>query len=156
MKRKIMALLLGWSITTSAFGFMPWYELVITAAGQFTLGVLTGMQINQSNKKKKDQYEKDVAMFMKKNHASLVRDIALGRGPMILEWGANMHMNSSEQAKFENRIEGSMEQMEMLTSLSGTIEIKDAAIFSRALVRVLVDVVGKDHMRDTIVLKEKK
>ncbi|MES0492036.1 MAG: hypothetical protein ABUK01_18730 [Leptospirales bacterium] len=142
MKKKILALILGFSLTTSAFSL---YLVVLGAVGGITVGVTTGVFVGQSTEKKKQNSDQALAKYMQSNHASLVRDISMGRGPMVTEWGANIGLNTAEQQELENRLEGSKEQMEMLKALSDNIEIQDARAFSRSLVTLVINVIGRER-----------
>ena len=148
MKKKILALVLGCSITTSIFsGGSSSYILI---SGCFGLAITTGVFSYLSISDREEEAEQKLVLYMKKNHASLVRDISMAKGPTITEWGANMDLTPLEQARLENRFEGSMEQISLLESLSGDIDVNDAGTFARALARVMVDVIGEDRMLEKI------
>jgi len=87
---------------------------------------------------------------MRKHHASLVRDIALGRGPVITDWGAHLKLSPKEQSKFVQTLEGSREQINMLASLDGEIESEDAEAFSESFYRLLVRALGQSRVSQLV------
>ncbi|MES0492016.1 MAG: hypothetical protein ABUK01_18630 [Leptospirales bacterium] len=107
------------------------------------LGVITTIAtVNAKGKKSKEE----LVRYMKSNHVNLVRDISMGRGPMITDWGAELNLTRVEQKRLEYRLEGSIEQIEMLQALFDEIEIEDAEAFSKALVNIILDVIGDERL----------
>jgi len=143
----ILCLQLGTAPTI--YGHGPSNTYVVTG---MVLGLLSGGLTAQSffncsdTSEEKEKAKEEIALYMKRNHMSLVRDIALARGPIITGWAGELELNSFEQALFENRLEGSKEQLELLAALSGEIDLNDAELFSRSLVSVLVDIVDEERL----------
>jgi len=148
MKKKLISLLIALTMSSSVIGLATVY--LVTALIPAIAGTIVGVVSGDSFNKKKEKSKEELAKYMKKNHAILVRDVSMGSGPMITEWGSEMGLNKHEQIVFETRLEGSSEQMAMLNSLSGNIDLHDAEVFSQALVDLLVEVIGKDRIVEKI------
>ena len=152
MAKKIVILLLSLNLANPVYaGADPIWAIISVGAGfiaALPVGITAGALTTGLNRKSKEA--KDLAIYMRRNHVSLVRDIALGRGPVITDWGASLKLFPVEQAQLERTLEGSREQIYMLASLAGDIESEDAEVFSESFYRLLVQALGQNRVSQIV------
>jgi len=117
--------------------------VAISSATVSTIGVT--LSVGSTMRKNKES--KEVVMrYMKENHAALVRDIAIGQGPMVTEWGKGFDLTPAEMKTVEAKFEGSLDQLNMMHSLKDEITLEDAEVFSKSLVSLMVKVIGEERI----------
>jgi len=146
--KKIVILLLSLNLVNPVYGYYNESTAFIVTSGMAVIAVFPiGIALAYtSHEREKIRARKELMTYMRKNHLSLVRDIALGRGLVITEWGANLKLSPIEQRQLERTLEGSSQQLNMLASLEGEIEPEDADSFSKSFYDLLVQTLGQKRV----------
>jgi len=133
----------SYTITASLIG------AATTIYGLGTYGLYATTQHYRS-KDDQDQAAEELALFMRKNHGSVTRDVLTARGLLWEQWRVESGLSQRELEKFERYFNGSSEQTEMLNLLNAKISVKEARLFATKMVQAVHNALGEERLVQSI------
>ena len=151
----MIAVLLGMSTPVRPFGteLLTVYSLIYLAVPAI---LTTGAGLITSTVQGTDHSKEKVALYMRQNHANIVHDLVVGKGPILESWGSAFQLSVKEQERFETILDNSPEQMAMLKSLQGEITPEDAVVFSKGIYSLLEKTAGPERLQKIITAALRK
>jgi hypothetical protein len=129
--------------TNSNGGHAISIALVVLVVGGLVLGgVLTTRATGQDR-----QRTQALAKFLQRNHALVVRDVALGEGPLLASWERSLGLAPGERERLGRALAGSPEQTELLQALDGRIDEGRARRFAASFTRVARRSLGPSRLQ---------
>lgn len=126
--------------------------LGISAASSITaVSYSTSMLKSTLAEMESEENTKQTILYMQSNHPMLVRDLSIARGPLIEQWGSELHLSSDELQALEERLSGSPEQLKLLQALNGKINVNDALTFKATLRQLFTDIIGTKRLKKVIL-----
>ena len=84
--------------------------------------------------------------YMRRNHGQLVREVALGAGPLLAALYDDLGLTPQEARAVGQRLEGSSEQTDLLIALDGEVDPRSAERFASAIMEVTSEGLGPKRM----------
>jgi hypothetical protein len=116
----------------------------VVALGAIAVGVAVAVTKVMAEDQRQARLLRD---FMRRHHALLTKDVALGRGPLLEAWTAELSLSPTEKARFLRTLEGSAEQTALLDALDGHIDEVRARRFARGFYRLTERALGPARAR---------
>lgn len=103
--------------------------VVVTVAMITTAGIILNVFANAMSGDGKGQLARLTAFF-RQYHAFVVRDLALGHGPLLDEWISDLKLSKIEADSFRKRLNEPEERAALLAILSKPIDAQTVTAFS--------------------------
>jgi hypothetical protein len=119
--------------------------LLIVVVGASVLGGVLSSRL--TTRRQDQQNVRALARFLRRNHALVIRDVAMGDGPMLAAWSSALGLSTTERERLAQSLDGSAEQTELLQALDGDIDDGRARRFAADFARVGQRALGGERFR---------
>lgn len=129
-----------WS-TKSRDGHIFSIVLLVVSIGAVAVGV--GLTVaKDARRASRQEAERELAAFMRRQHPLLTHDVATGRGAVLAAWSHDLGLDARERALLARALDGSREQGALLEALDGKIDEARARRFAGAFFTVTARALG--------------
>ena len=118
--------------------------LAVVLVGAAVVGTVA---TNKSHEQNQRLATAALVTFMRRQHALLTHDVALGDGPVLDAWAYDLRLTPAERRRLREALEGSVEQGRLLEALDGPIDAERARRFGTAFMQVTGRALGPSRAR---------